>query len=32
VCGPVGMTRTAVESLRDLGIRRRHIHHEAFDF
>jgi uncharacterized protein YjiS (DUF1127 family) len=26
------MTRTAVESLRDLGIRRRHIHHEAFDF
>jgi predicted ferric reductase len=32
VCGPAGMTRTAVESLRDLGVRRRHIHHEAFDF
>jgi predicted ferric reductase len=32
VCGPAGMTRTAVESLRDLGLRHRHIHHEAFDF
>ena len=32
VCGPNGMTRTAVESLRALGVRRRHIHHEAFDF
>jgi predicted ferric reductase len=32
VCGPTGMTQTAVESLRELGVRRRHIHHEAFDF
>jgi predicted ferric reductase len=32
VCGPNGMTETAVESLRAVGVRRRHIHHETFDF
>jgi ferredoxin-NADP reductase len=32
VCGPNGMTETAVESLRALGVKRRHIHHETFDF
>jgi predicted ferric reductase len=32
VCGPNGMTQTAVESLHAVGVRRRHIHHETFDF
>jgi ferredoxin-NADP reductase/DMSO/TMAO reductase YedYZ heme-binding membrane subunit len=32
VCGPPGMTQTAVESLRAAGISRRHIHRESFDF
>jgi ferredoxin-NADP reductase len=32
VCGPTGMTETVVESLRAVGLKRRHIHHEAFDF
>jgi predicted ferric reductase len=32
VCGPNGMTQAAVESLRALGVKRRHIHHETFDF
>ena len=32
VCGPPGMTRAAVDSLRAVGIRRRRIHHESFDF
>jgi ferredoxin-NADP reductase len=32
VCGPNGMTGTAVASLRSSGLKRRHIHHEAFDF
>ena len=32
VCGPPGMTRAAVDSLRAAGIRRRRIHHESFDF
>jgi ferredoxin-NADP reductase/DMSO/TMAO reductase YedYZ heme-binding membrane subunit len=32
VCGPPGMTRTAVDSLRALGIPRRRIHRESFDF
>jgi predicted ferric reductase len=32
VCGPSGMTKTAVESLVAAGIPRRRIHHENFDF
>jgi len=32
VCGPPGMTATAVESLRAAGIPRRRIHRESFDF
>jgi ferredoxin-NADP reductase/DMSO/TMAO reductase YedYZ heme-binding membrane subunit len=32
VCGPPGMTETAVESLRELGVPRRRIHRESFDF
>ena len=32
VCGPAGMTETAVASLCDAGIPRRRIHHESFDF
>jgi ferredoxin-NADP reductase/DMSO/TMAO reductase YedYZ heme-binding membrane subunit len=32
VCGPPGMTQTAVESLRAAGIPRRYIHRESFDF
>jgi ferredoxin-NADP reductase/DMSO/TMAO reductase YedYZ heme-binding membrane subunit len=32
VCGPAGMTKAAVRSLRAVGISRRHIHHETFDF
>lgn len=32
ICGPNGMTQTAVESLRAAGIPRRRIHHETFDF
>jgi ferredoxin-NADP reductase len=32
VCGPNGMTQAAVESLQALGVRRRHIHRETFDF
>jgi predicted ferric reductase len=32
VCGPNGMTQAAVESLQALGLKRRHIHHETFDF
>jgi ferredoxin-NADP reductase len=32
VCGPAGMTETAIASLRDAGIPRRRIHHESFDF
>jgi ferredoxin-NADP reductase/DMSO/TMAO reductase YedYZ heme-binding membrane subunit len=32
VCGPNGMTAAAVESLAELGVKRRHIHHETFDF
>jgi len=31
VCGPPGMTETALESLRAAGIARRHIHRESFD-
>jgi ferredoxin-NADP reductase/DMSO/TMAO reductase YedYZ heme-binding membrane subunit len=32
VCGPAGMTETAVESLVELGVPRRRIHRESFDF
>jgi ferredoxin-NADP reductase len=32
VCGPNGMTETAVASLRACDLKARHIHHEAFDF
>jgi ferredoxin-NADP reductase len=32
VCGPSGMTQTAVDSLRALGVPRRRIHRESFDF
>jgi ferredoxin-NADP reductase len=32
VCGPAGMTRTVIASLRESGIDRRRIHHETFDF
>jgi predicted ferric reductase len=32
VCGPPGMTQTAVAALRAAGIPSRRIHHESFDF
>jgi predicted ferric reductase len=32
ICGPAGMTETAVAGLRAAGIRRHRIHHETFDF
>jgi predicted ferric reductase len=32
VCGPPGMTQTAIRALRAAGIPRRRIHHESFDF
>jgi predicted ferric reductase len=32
ICGPPGMTQTAVNSLRAVGIPARRIHHESFDF
>jgi ferredoxin-NADP reductase len=32
VCGPSGMTETAVESLLELGVPRRRIHRESFEF
>ncbi len=32
VCGPPGMTDTAVKSLIALGVPRRRIHRESFDF
>jgi predicted ferric reductase len=32
VCGPAGMTQTAVTALRAAGIPHRRIHHESFDF
>jgi predicted ferric reductase len=31
VCGPTGMTQTAVAALRAAGIPQRRIHHESFD-
>ena len=32
ICGPDGMARASVQSLRDAGVPRRHIHHESFEF
>jgi predicted ferric reductase len=32
LCGPPGMTATAIDSLRAVGVPRRHIHHESFEF
>jgi ferredoxin-NADP reductase/DMSO/TMAO reductase YedYZ heme-binding membrane subunit len=32
VCGPAGMTQTAVKSLVEAGIPRRRIHRESFEF
>jgi ferredoxin-NADP reductase len=32
VCGPAGMTETAVKSLVAAGIPRRRIHRESFEF
>ncbi|MBX7467115.1 ferredoxin reductase family protein [Streptomyces sp. MAG02] len=32
LCGPPGMTRTAIEALRAAGVPARHIHHESFEF
>jgi ferredoxin-NADP reductase len=32
VCGPPGMAQTAVESLRALGVPKRRVHCESFDF
>ena len=32
VCGPSGMAQTAVDSLRALGVPKRRVHCESFDF
>jgi ferredoxin-NADP reductase len=32
LCGPTGMTGAVIQSLRALGVPRRHIHHESFEF
>jgi predicted ferric reductase len=32
LCGPAGMTETAVAALRAAGVPRRRIHHESFEF
>ncbi len=32
LCGPAGMTATAVAALRRAGVPRRRIHHESFEF
>jgi predicted ferric reductase len=32
VCAPPGMTRAVVGELQTAGVRRRHIHHESFEF
>jgi len=32
LCGPAGMTDTAVAALRAAGLPRRRIHHESFEF
>jgi predicted ferric reductase len=31
LCGPAGMTDTAIRALRDAGVPRRRIHHEKFE-
>jgi predicted ferric reductase len=31
VCGPPGMARTVIRSLREAGVPRRRIHHESFE-
>jgi ferredoxin-NADP reductase len=32
LCGPPGMTATAIESLQAAGVPRTRIHHESFEF
>jgi ferredoxin-NADP reductase len=32
VCGPPGMTATAIAALQQAGVPRKRIHREAFDF
>ena len=32
LCGPTGMTASVIKTLRALGVPRRHIHHESFEF
>jgi ferredoxin-NADP reductase len=32
VCGPAGMASAVIRELRAAGVRRRHIHHESFEF
>ena len=32
VCGPPGMTGSAIAALRAAGVPRRRIHHESFEF
>jgi ferredoxin-NADP reductase len=32
VCGPDGMAESVIAALRQLGVRRRHIHYESFEF
>src|ERR1700761_8176830 len=32
VCGPAGMTSSAIAALRAAGVPRRRIHHESFEF
>ena len=32
ICGPNGMTQAVIGALQAVGLRRRHIHHETFDF
>jgi len=31
LCGPLGMTKAAKQSLREAGVPHRHIHHESFE-
>ncbi|TVZ05193.1 ferric reductase [Trebonia kvetii] len=32
LCGPPGLTAAVTRELLDAGVRRRHIHHESFEF
>jgi predicted ferric reductase len=32
LCGPAGMAESVKKSLRAVGVARRHIHHESFEF